>query len=322
METTMIIEENNQAPKKGMASRRRKRAIFYALVMVLPLLQFAIFYVYVNFNSFLLSFQTFVGWNEPVFAGMDNVKVAFEKLMSSGVMFKNSAILYLINTVIVLPLTMLFAYYLSKKYLGSGVFKTLLFLPQIVSGLVLGIIYKYVTTDVYIAVQKLMGVEEVASNGLLFMKDTAFGAVLFYNVFMGFGAHILMFTGAMSGVDNSVIESAQLDGVTAFQEFWYITVPMIWPTFTTFFVTGVAAIFTNQMGLFNLYGGSIDNHDLYTMGYFLYVETRRSNTYIPPSAKYMSYSQLAALGLLLTFIVAPITLISKKLLRKYGPSVD
>lgn len=321
MENTMIINENNQAPKKGMATRKVKRAVFYALVMALPLLQFAIFYIYVNFNSFMLSFQKFVDWGEPVFAGMDNIKVAFEKLTSSGYMFKNSFILYLINTLFVMPVTMFFAYYLSKQYLGSGIFKTLLFLPHIVSGLVLAIIFKYVTTDVYLAVQGMMGAE-VSPNGLLYMEDTAFITILFYNVFIGFGSHILMFTGAMSGVDDSVIESAQLDGVTTFQEFWYITVPMIWPTFTTFFVTGLAGLFTNQMGLMNLYGSKGVQSELYTMGYFLFIETKGSNTFVEPGSRYMSYSELSALGLLLTFIVAPLTLISKKLLRKYGPSVD
>jgi ABC-type sugar transport system permease subunit len=48
----------------------------------------------------------------------------------------------------------------------------------------------------------------------------------------------------MNAIDNEVFESARLDGATDRQEFFHIVFPMIWPTVSTFLVTGVASMFT------------------------------------------------------------------------------
>ena len=80
---------------------------------------------------------------------------------------------------------------------------------------------------------------------------------------------MLMYSGAMSGVSDSVIEAAKLDGITPIREFFYIIVPLIYPTLVTFLVVEVAGIFTNQMNLYNFYGLKAE-YSLYTFGYFLY----------------------------------------------------
>ena len=55
---------------------------------------------------------------------------------------------------------------------------------------------------------------------------------------------VLILSNAMNAIDNEIFESARLDGANDRQEFFYIVFPMIWPTFSTFLVTGVASMFT------------------------------------------------------------------------------
>ena len=103
----------------------------------------------------------------------------------------------------------------------------------------------------------------------------------------------------------------------------YITVPMIFSTVSTFIILGMAGIFTNQMHLYTFFGW--ESSGLETMGYYIYVNAQRSdyvdlhNGLLP---SLLSYPQLAALGILLTMIIAPITFIARKLFDKYGPSED
>ena len=155
--------------------------------------------------------------------------------------------------------------------------------------------------------------------GLMTDPDTNFVVLIIFNLWIGFGVNVLLFQGSMEGINPSVVESAQLDGVNLLQEFIYITIPMIFPTFVTFLVLGLAGIFTNQMNLFSLYGTSADAH-LQTFGYFLYLQALKSD--IIASYGFYSYSELAALGLVLTLIVFPITFGTRKLLEKFGPSTD
>ena len=306
-------------PTKKLYKRSTKRMTFYILAMALPILQLAIFYVYINFNSFLLAFKNYTDYIHTEYAGFDNFKWAFEKLGESGSMFKVSLINYAVNLFLGLGLSIIFSYYLSKKYWASGMFKTVLFMPQILSVAVLAVLYKYIVTDVYsIVTETLTGIDDVP--GLLDNSDTALGTIIFFNVWTTFGAQVLMFTGAMSGINDSIVEAAHLDGATVMQEFFYITIPMIWPTFVTYFVTGLAGIFNNQMNLYTFYPGGTPFHGMDTMGYYLFFTMQDSDVFAPKNG--ITYSQISALGLILTFMVLPLTLGARKLLETFGPRTD
>ena len=147
-------------------------------------------------------------------------------------------------------------------------------------------------------------------------------SILFFNIWVSFGVNVLMFTGAMSGINASVIESAQLDGANVVTEFFYISVPMIFQTVSTFIILGMTGIFTNQMNLYTFYAYEAPS-SLETMGYYLYKAASRADYINVEGLKgYLNYPQLAALGLILTCIVAPITFLVRKLFDKYGPSED
>lgn len=148
-------------------------------------------------------------------------------------------------------------------------------------------------------------------SGLLANTDTEFLTLLFYMVWSGFGVSVLMYVGAMSNINESVIEAAQLDGVNAFMEFTRIILPLVWPTVVVFLTTQLAGIFSNQMNLFSFYGQGAETR-VQTVGYYLY-----RNTYV---AQISDYPYLAAFGLVLTAIVAPITVLVRWLLTKFGPS--
>ena len=66
------------------------------------------------------------------------------------------------------------------------------------------------------------------------------------------------------------------------------------------------------MSLFSIYGAGAQ-HKYYTMGYYLYVNSMSlSNLY--------NYPYLAAMGLVITLIVAPITLLAHRVLSKFDPT--
>jgi ABC-type sugar transport system permease subunit len=190
---------------------------------------------------------------------------------------------------------------------GSGFFRVILFLPSIISSLVVSLMFRYF---VEVALAQLIG------RNLLGDKATSFATMVFYCVWAGFGSAILIYTSAMSKIDESIVEYGELEGMTLLQEFWYVTLPLVYPTFTIFMVSGIAALFTNQASLFNFYGTGAKPH-MQTLGYIFFVKIMKSE-----AVSYAQYPYASAAGLLFTIVATPVTLVVKWALEKYGPSTD
>jgi ABC-type sugar transport system permease subunit len=222
---------------------------------------------------------------------------------------KNSVIIYLLGLCISMPLGFLFSFYIYKKKLLHGLFRVILFLPSIISSIVMIIMYKYCVDRAVPSIIELITKE--SQLGLLANPDTTWITVVFYGIWTGFATSTMIYSSTMSGISESIVEAATLDGITPLKELRYITFPMVWPTFVTFFVTGFAALLTNTGGLYGFFGDSAE-YKLYTFGYYLYVETLKASS--------AQYCTLSALGILLTAIVAPCTLLLRKFMNKVGPS--
>ena len=150
-------------------------------------------------------------------------------------------------------------------------------------------------------------------KGLISDEKKRFGTLLFYMIWAGFGSQLLMYEGAMEDIPTSVVEAAKLDGATPMQEFFHITLPMIWPTLVTFLTVSVAGFFTNQMNLYSFYGDYAPNA-MTNFGYFMFRET-----YAVGASR---YPYVASLGLFMTLIAAPLTFGVKFLLEKFGPKTE
>lgn len=290
-----------------------KKLGFYSLLMFFPLAQFLIFYIGVNTNSILMAFQEINIKNNTVEWTMSNIKNAFEMMTTSPELLSVSSvsiIFYVLLTVIGLPLGLFFSYYIYKKLPLSGAFRVLLFLPSIISSIVVGTIFLFFMERALPAM--MMQFFDIEIQGLLENTETRFVSILIYNILISFGTNVLMYTNGMSGISPDLTEAAELDGASPFQEFWYITLPMIYPTISMFLITGVASIFTNQVQLFALYGTGAPS-GFQTYGYYFYM-----HTFFAQSKG--EYSILAAMGLLMTVVVVPLTFLVKWVLEKFGPS--
>ena len=302
----------------------RSRNLFFAAIVALPLLQFCIFYIYVNFESIMLAFRLYTervddfGYDITP-AGFANFEWALNQIKTLPYLFGNAFKMFLVATPVAFILSLVFSFYLYKKYFASGLFKVILFMPQIISGLIFAVLFQYMVNDVYQAVaEHIFGAKGV--QGLLGPNatvDTKFGVVVFFNIWISFGVRVLMFSGAMSGIDQSIVESAQIDGANIVQEFIHITLPSIYPTIVSFIVIAVSDVMTGQYGLYNLFGGSAAP-ELKTIGYYLYVETLKAD--LVKRGVVPTFGELSALGLILTFIMVPLTLGLRKVLKKVGPS--
>ena len=298
----------------GLSKQKRVEKLFIFLVLLYPMLQFSIMYVGVNANSILLAFKKYDFDFNVSFAGFDNFSYVF-KLLTSGELIliaaKNSIVIFVMTLIIGLPLNMLFSYYLFKGYFAHQAIRFVVMLPSILSGMVMSLLFlKFVETSFPEMMNKFFSVK----IGNLLEGKTAVGTIIFYMLWTGFTTSLILYPNAMNAIDDGIIESAQLDGVNTLQELWYIIMPLIYPTITTFFVTGVAALFTNGGPLFAFYYNDAPAN-VWTMGYYLYVQTVFGEGVT-------AYPFMSALGLMLTLITVPLVTIVKNIMEKFDPAND
>ena len=294
-----------------------KKWIFYIILVGLPLIQYAIFYLYVNMNSFVLAFTSYDKISgEQTFAGLDNFRRVYDMFFNSeyshlfAIRFQNAMVDYLLKLVVGTGGAVVFSYYIYKKQFGSGFFKIVLFLPQVIPGIALISIYRYVVETGVVSIYNEISSGSIAS--LLNNADTVYGVVLFFSLFLGFGTQVLMYLGAMNKINPSITEASMLDGVTFTSEFFLITLPCVFSTIATFFVVGLTGIFTNDLGMYSFFASNAPG-EAQTIGYYLFNITKINAT------NQSEWPYIAAVGICFTVVLAPISIFLKWWLDKKDP---
>ncbi len=309
------MDKTIEKRKGSFKQKRIKELIFYWCILAIPLLQFCIMYVGVNFNSFLLAFKSYVvstsGEAQMTWVGFDNFKTfitsIFENKLISG-MFVNSILVYVIRLLCGTVLSLFFSYYIYKKFKGTEFFRFMLILPSVISSIAFVLIFKYIADRV------IPQVFEV--NGLLTRKpESVFAYIMTFNVFFGFGTGVLMYSNAMSRIPESLVEYSKIEGCSPIKEFFLITMPLIYPTLETFLVIGIANIFIDQANLFTFYTNGADPN-IQTVGYHLFTQVFNDRTSMS------GFPYASAAGLTLTAVTIPVVMLAKHFLDKLDKAVE
>ena len=185
-----------------------------------------------------------------------------------------NSVKYTIWTLIILiPVPLLLAVLINSK-IGSdkfkSIFKSILFIPALTSVVVAGIIFRLIFSESPTALMNQV-VGFLGFDPIKWLKgsETGFMALLTVATWRWTGVNILYFLAGLQAIPNDYYEAADLDGATAWQKFWHVTVPSIKPTLVfvlTISVYGGLAMF---MESFMLWGGnnSPQNIGLTIVGY-------------------------------------------------------
>lgn len=297
------------------ARRRRQKKFFIFAMLVLPITHFLVFFVYVNIDTILLSFQKFdYLTGDYRYVGFDNFREAFRDLSQLPQMKQviiNSLMFLPITNLITLPLSIISAYFIFRKVPGRSFFKVIFFLPSIISIVVLTMAFQFMFDPLFGPINGLLqsiGISPV--GGWFGTKKTAMNMIYLYCIWAGVGFNMVLINGAISRLPAEVIESARMDGVGMFKELTQIIIPMIWPTITTLFVIGTTAVFTIFLQILLLTNGG-PSGSTRTIA-FLIVQMVQSGDYTTP----------AAYGVIFTMIGIPIIMLIKWGMEKIGQSVE
>lgn len=305
-----LFRSNDTMPK----SLQKGKSLFLIALLVVPLLNFLIFYVVVNANSFVLAFQMYVGKGkyEPSIGQFLKIFDDLGKGMQGELLpsFLNTQMYFWLNLLVTLPLSFLVSYFLYKKVPGYALFRVIFFMPSIISSVVLVAIYKnfmlpYGPIDGLI---KSLGGSGVPS-GMLEHHDSATMLMIGYILWTGFGVNIVLFESAMRRIPESVIEAGQLDGISMFGEMFKIVTPLVWSTVLTTLTLAISAFMTAD-GPILLFTEGAENTG--TISFYIYWTVY----------KLSGHHYGAAIGLFCSFISMPIVFTARYFLSKVVDNVE
>ncbi|MDR0831426.1 MAG: sugar ABC transporter permease [Bacillales bacterium] len=295
------------------------RILFIVLMLAYPVLQFTLFFGYVNINTVFLTFQRF-DWASggPIFKGFVNYKTLFDRILHHATtqkMLLNSLLYMPITCFVILPLSLLFSYFLYKKVPLSGFFRVVYFLPSILPIVVLTMVFSFLFDSSYGPINALIkGLYDLLNINQV--PPSYFGEyptnqimIFIYCIWVGLGFNIILLTTAITRIPEEVIEYGKISGIKLHQEFFHVVVPMIWPTITSIFMLGITSVFTVLMQPMLLTPSSSDT---YTISLIVYDSVNTGGD--------VYYT--ATLGLVATLIGLPLILTTKKLLSSCFKGVD
>ncbi len=288
--------------------------IFIICMLLWPLFQFAVFYVYMNIKNMMLAFQGMRTDMSTYWVGLKNFKDVLTGIDSEIIFIslKNNIIMFFVTWFVGMPLNLLYGYYLFKKKLGHRVVRVLFMLPGMISGVVISMLFmKFVEVGIPTLINEITG-EYVTS--LLKNNDYAFPIQIIYALWLGFSSSIIIYSNAMNAMDPEIFEAGRIDGTTNFTELLLLVIPMMMPTLSTYIITGFAGMLTASGSLFIFYGLSSVPKNANLLGYYLFQ--------IAKVGELTAYPRAAATSLLMTVVTVPVTLLVRWIMDRLDPMRD
>lgn len=292
-------------------TQKRKDYVFYVCMMAIPVIQFCVMFIGVNWNAIMLAFQEYDADMNATWT-LNNFKMVVDNFLHDQELrlsVRNSALFYILTTAISLPTSLFISFYFYKKWKHADVLKLILFIPGMISGVVTVTCFYYLADRGWpLLVEFFTG--RTDELGLLVNSNTRLPVLIAYNIFYSLSGSFLFYSSAMSGIDPSISEAAQIDGASMLQEFTRITLPNIFPLLSTFILSGLAGSLIGDYGMyaFSQTGGS----SVPTMGYYF-------TLYVTQDGAERRYPYFSALGICLTIVTCIIVFSARALLNRMDP---
>ncbi|MDF2820455.1 MAG: sugar transporter permease [Clostridiales bacterium] len=285
---------------------KKKANIAWYLLFVLPLV---LIFTTVVIIPFIIGIgYSFFEWdgmrlNEKIFIGFDN----FAKLLTDANFLTSAGktILFTLFAIVAINiLGLAFALIVTSKLKVRNVARTMLFMPYLIGGLILGYVWKFIFSDVFSSLGESTGITGVFFNWLLNSKF-ALVALIIVATWQMAGYIMIIYITGIQGIPEEVTEAAKVDGAGFWQTLLKIKFPLIMPSFTICLFLTVSNCFKiYDVNLALTAGGPARSTEMFAMN--IYNEIFSLSNY--------GYGQAKAIVFFI--VVAIITLIQVSITKK------
>lgn len=263
--------------------------------------------VFVAFPVIFSIYLTFNKWNiiSPMeFIGLGN----FVRVFQDALFFKaiyNTLKFLIVHIPLQILVALLLAEVLNQKIKFRAFFRAAFFLPVVVSGVVVSMMWQQLYSFDSGILNRLLITIGLGKVGWLVDPDLAMVSIAVMATWKNVGLYVILFLVGLQTVPPQYYEAADLEGANHWQKFWYITLPMINPTIFMVVILSTIGGFSLFIEPYIMTGGGPLNS---TLSAVLYIYKQAFTNY------HMGYS--ATLGFFFAFIILLVVVIQKRFIEK------
>jgi multiple sugar transport system permease protein len=284
-------------------SHSRQRSL-WGFLFALPAIAFiAVFAVYPIARTFYLGFFDYSVIKTPTFVGLKNFRTIIgDQRFNESLL--NSLGYVVMTYVPVWILALMLAMALNAKIRGRGLFRTVYFVPVVMSWVVVSVIWKLIFHRQGLFNTLFLGPFGLDPRNWLTDVDLAPQAIVIMSIWKEVGFFMVVFLAGLQNIPSDYYEAARVDGSTGPQLFRYITLPLLQPTMLFCTVIGLITglqVFIPQFVMTG--GGPIDATLVLTLNIY---ET---------GFVFLDGGKAAALSVVLCLIIGAVTFVQFRLYR-------
>ena len=246
----------------------------------------------------------------PKFVGFDNFKVVLnDELFRIGLL---NSLKYLVIVPILQLASLAVAVLVNRQLPGIALFRAAYYVPVITSISLAAVMWDWVFTREGLLnwiLELFRIIDPQGSFGWLLNPNTALWAIMLVTFWRGFGYYMVLYLGGLQSIPSELEEAAVLDGATAWQRFWKITVPLMRPTILLCsLLSSLAAIRVLEEILVFTNGGPLNS--TYTVLMYIYQKSFGMS---------FNYGVASAAGLLLAIVGFGLSYLNFRITREDNP---
>lgn len=233
---------------KERVKKKKKFKLTPYLFITPHIILFTIFFLIPMFYGIYASFTKWNLFSNPIFIGLENYKTillntesTFYRQFWNGLKNTITFVIICVPFQVLIPLSI--ALLLDKRPKGRNIFQGILYMPTLFSITSVTLTWLFIFNRSLGLFNNLFGTD-INWYG---QQPYAWMTIVITTLWWGIGGNLIIYVAALSGIDRSVLEAADLDGAKGFKRFMYITAPTIrFPLAYTIIVSIIAQ--------FNIYG--------------------------------------------------------------------
>jgi raffinose/stachyose/melibiose transport system permease protein len=215
----MKYKRSNSAVTSGILRRPIQRC--FPIFMVPVVASFAIGFVWPFIQGLFLSFTSFKTTSNWKWNGIGNYIKAFAD-ESFRYSFGYTALYAIVSLVLINVIAFAVAYALTKKIKGTNLFRTVFFMPNLIGGIVLGYIWSMIFD----------GLLAAYSTSILTNSTWGFWGLIILMCWQQIGYMMIIYIAGLQAVPEDMLEAAKIDGASAWQTLFKVTIPNVMPSIT------------------------------------------------------------------------------------------
>ncbi|MGT2924419.1 carbohydrate ABC transporter permease [Streptococcus caviae] len=269
--------------------------ILLLIFLVIPVCM-VFYYAFTNYYLLTPDAKQFVGLN-------NFIKLAQDPIFLKSILNTSKFVVWIIPVQLGLALGM--ALIINKPRKGNMFFKVAFFAPVVMSLVVISILWLYLLNPNNGLLNALLNRIGIASQPFLTSPKQAMYAIILVSAWQGAGYQMLLFLGGLQNIPHDVYEAAELDGFSKFQQFRYITLPLLKPTALFVLLTTLISAFKLLVQPMVMTQGGPMNSTM-TMVYYIYQKGFTD--------RLVGYS--SSIALVFTTVIGLITLVQRRVLKE------